>query len=66
MTFYPNIKKMRNILGTSMARMDEQFVFARALSNIGPYVALGRPTENCQNMDLLKSAEYSDKGSSSC
>ncbi len=52
MTFYRNNRKMRYILGISKARMDEQIVFAFAMSNIGPYVALGRPTENCQNMDL--------------
>lgn len=52
MTFYANNRKMRYILGISKARIDEQLVFAIALSNIGPYVALGRPTENCKNMDL--------------
>ncbi len=52
MTFYANIRKMRYILGISKARVDEQLVFAIALSNMGPYVALGRPTENCRNMDL--------------
>jgi len=52
MTFYANNRRMRELLGISRARVDEQSVFAIALSNIGPYVALGRPTENCRNMDL--------------
>lgn len=51
-TFNANNRKMRYILGISKARVDEQSMFAIALSNIGPYVALGRPTENCRNMDL--------------
>lgn len=52
MTLYRNNRKMREVLGISRARVDEQSMFAMALSNIGPYVALGRPTENCRNMDL--------------
>ena len=52
MTFYRNNRRMREVLGISRARVDEQAAFAIALSNIGPYVALGRPTENCRNMDL--------------
>ena len=58
MTFYANERRMRKILGISRARVDEQHVFAIALSNIGPYIALGRPTENCRNMDLGAAKKY--------
>jgi hypothetical protein len=47
-----NVRKTRSILGIPRHRWDEQIVFARALSILGPYIALGRSNENTSNMDL--------------
>ncbi|HEV2840566.1 MAG TPA: hypothetical protein VGW39_04505 [Chthoniobacterales bacterium] len=57
-TFYGGRMHLRSVLGTSRSRFDEQMVFAHALSAIGPYVALGRPTESFRDMDLGAAKKY--------
>ena len=50
--------KRRSAFGASRSVVDEQMLFAPAFDGIGPYIALGRPTENCRNVDLGAAKKY--------
>lgn len=44
--------KNRKISGSIRSTMDEQMFFAQYLSEFGPYIAIGRPGESFESMDL--------------
>lgn len=44
--------KNRKISGSIRSTMDEQMFFAQYLSDFGPYIAIGRPSESFESMDL--------------
>jgi hypothetical protein len=48
----------RRALGVTRSGFDEQIVFAAAFDTVGPYVALGRPTEDFRTMDLGAAKKY--------
>jgi hypothetical protein len=48
----------RGVLRNDRRAFDEQLVFAHAFGTIGPYIALGRPGENYQDMDLGAAKKY--------
>lgn len=45
-------------IGSKRTSLDEQMVFAQAFETIGPYIALGRPNEGYQDMDLGAAKKY--------
>jgi hypothetical protein len=49
---------VRSTFATKRSKLDEQMVFADALSAIGPYIALGRPNESFRDMDLGAAKKY--------
>ena len=57
-TFYGGRGAVRGALGVQRSMFDEQMVFAQAFSAVGPYIALGRPTEDFRNMDLGAAKKY--------
>lgn len=48
----------RRALGVARSAFDEQMVFAAAFEMLGPYIALGRPTEDFRTMDLGAAKKY--------
>jgi hypothetical protein len=42
----------RSLLGSGRSSFDEQMIFAEYFSAFGPYIAIGRPGETFENMDL--------------
>jgi hypothetical protein len=57
-SFFGGRLNARGILRDDRRAFDEQLVFARAFGAIGPYIALGRPSENYQDMDLGAAKKY--------
>ncbi|MGH7158424.1 MAG: hypothetical protein ACREGD_05180 [Candidatus Saccharimonadales bacterium] len=51
-TLYGARSFRRSLFGSKRSMFDEQMVFADVLNRIGPYIAIGRPTETFENMDL--------------
>ena len=45
-------------IGSLRTAFDEQMVFAEVFQSVGPYIALGRPTETFQDMDLGAAKTY--------
>jgi hypothetical protein len=45
-------------IGSARTPFDEQMVFAQAFERIGPYIAIGRPSEGYRDMDLGAAKKY--------
>lgn len=57
-SFFGGRLNAHGILRADRRAFDEQLVFAHAFGAIGPYIALGRSTENDQDMDLGAAKKY--------
>jgi hypothetical protein len=57
-SFWGGRLNARGVLRADRRAFDEQLVFAHAFGAIGPYIALGRPGENYQDMDLGAAKKY--------
>lgn len=55
---YGGRARVMGVLHTMRSRFDEQMIFADAISEVGPYIALGRPGEHLNNMDLGAAKKY--------
>jgi hypothetical protein len=57
-SFFGGRVSARGILRADRRANDEQLIFAHAFGAIGPYIALGRPGETYQDMDLGAAKRY--------
>jgi hypothetical protein len=57
-TYYGSRSAKRSVFGSTRSMFDEQMIFADVFNKVGPYIAIGRPTEIFRDMDLGAAKEY--------